>query len=449
MGDADEAGGNASRPMRGKMYTLSAVFLFNIYWRLLFMNREKIKTRICIIGAGPSGATASIFLGKMGIPHLIVDAADFPRDKVCGDGLDLNTIRVLNHIDPSIVQHELANKELFTASAGVRFILPNGKQVEVKRDFTGNKNERAQYPIFFVSRRSNFDNLLVSKINRQFADLRLRTRITDISRAGKIWNLTGKNGDGVVEIETEFLIGADGDHSVLLGYLGERKIDRDNYAGALRQYWGGISGIHTENLIEVYFPASLPFSYFWIFPLPEGEANVGFGMASNHISKLNINLRKVFEELIKTDPFLRERFKNGRPLESVKGWGVPMAGNNRNAYGDGWLLLGDAASIVSPTSGEGIGFGMMSAYIAAKFIERGIQANDLSEAMFVNYNREIHKRLKRDEKLYRLINYLPGGAFSFLIKTILSNRYLQKRLIHKEMHKWVETAYTKEITVSF
>ena len=50
---------------------------------------EKIKTLICIIGAGPSGATCSIFLSKMGIAHVIVDAAVFPRDKICGDGIDL------------------------------------------------------------------------------------------------------------------------------------------------------------------------------------------------------------------------------------------------------------------------------------------------------------------------------------------------------------------------
>lgn len=413
------------------------------------MKNETIKTRICIIGAGPSGATASIFLAKMGIKHLIVDAADFPRDKICGDGLDLNTIRVLNHIDPSIVKNELRDQKLFTASEGIRFILPNGKRVEATRNFSNQKNEMAEYPLFFVSKRSNFDNLLVSRINRQVADLRLKTRITNIDRAGNIWNLTGQNADGILNIEADFLIGADGDHSVLLKYLGERKIDRNNYAGALRQYWQGVSDLHAENLIEVYFPPSLAFSYFWIFPLPAGEANVGFGMASKHIAKQNINLRKEFDVLIKTDPILKERFKDAQPLESAKGWGVPMSGSNRNAYGDGWLLLGDAASVVCPITGEGIGSGMISAFIASKFIERGIKANDLSEAMFANYNREIHKRLRGDEKIFSFINFLPGPIFSFLIKTVLSNKKLQNRLVNKEMHKWVETAYTKEIAVEF
>lgn len=52
------------------------------------MELEKIKTKICIIGAGPAGATTSIALANMGIPHTIVDASIFPRDKICGDALD-------------------------------------------------------------------------------------------------------------------------------------------------------------------------------------------------------------------------------------------------------------------------------------------------------------------------------------------------------------------------
>ena len=72
---------------------------------------ETIETNICIIGAGPAGSTASIMLCKMGIPHMIVDASSFPRDKICGDGLDLKVVRVLNNIDPAIVKNDPRRKE--------------------------------------------------------------------------------------------------------------------------------------------------------------------------------------------------------------------------------------------------------------------------------------------------------------------------------------------------
>jgi flavin-dependent dehydrogenase len=268
-------------------------------------------------------------------------------------------VRVLNHIDPQIVQNELANREEYTASEGMRFILPNGKKVDMMRNKNSDHDPLTKHPLFFVSKRSTFDNLLVEKIDRKIADVYLGTKIEKISKTGDTWKLNGSNATQHIEIEAQMLVGADGDHSLLLRHLGERKIDRNNYAGAVRQYWKGVKELHRDNLIEVYFPKSLPLSYFWIFPLPNGEANVGYGMASSYIAKKNINVRKAFAELIATDPLLKERFKDAEPKETTKGWGVPMSGSRRKAHGDGWLLVGDAASIVCPTSGEGVGSGMI------------------------------------------------------------------------------------------
>ena len=411
------------------------------------MDPQKIKTTICIIGAGPAGATASIFLCKMGIAHVIVDAAIFPRDKVCGDGIDLNAIRVLNQIDPVIVEKELtAASSGFTASKGFRFILPGGRKVDIIRKPNGTALENK--PMFFVSKRIDFDNFLVSKINPAVATTCFGTRIEKISRLENGWILEGKNAAGAVHIETGFLIGADGDHSIVLKLVGERKIDRNNYAGAVRQYWKGVEGMHPGNLMEVYFPTKLPLSYFWIFPLADGHANIGYGMASNYIAKKNINVRKEFEELIKTDPVLSERFKNATALETVKGWGLPMSGTDRKAQGDGWLLIGDAAALVCPTSGEGIGMGMISGYIAARFLQRAALQNDFSEKMFSNFHREIHKRLTTEEKIYRIFNFIPPRLFSFAINTILSTWLFKYWLSARTMNKWIDTAYHKDIEVN-
>jgi geranylgeranyl reductase family protein len=406
-------------------------------------------TKICIVGAGPAGATTSIFLGKMGIPHIIVDAAVFPRDKVCGDGLDLNTIRVLNHINPDLVKQELSNGNFFTPSAGLRFILHDGKKVDMALDTKDERIEKHKRALFYVSKRGHFDNFLVRQIDAKQTTALLGTKIETITRENKKWHIEGVRAKGPVHIEADFLIGADGDHSVVLRHLGERKIDRNNYAGAVRQYWKGVKGTHADNHIEVYFPKKLPFSYFWIFPLPNGEANVGYGMASRYIHKKKINVRKAFEELIATDPLLKHRFEGAEPLETVKGWGVPMSGRHRKAHGDGYLLVGDAASLVCPSSGEGIGSGMLSGYTAAQFLQRAEQHNDFSEAMFANYNRETHKRLRREEKMYRIANLLPGWLFSWLINSVLGSGLIQKSVMQSEMLQWVDTAYNKELVVNF
>ena len=410
------------------------------------MEIRQIKTEICIVGAGPAGSTTSITLANMGIAHTIVDASEFPRDKICGDAIDLNVVRVLNTILPDFVTKELADATIFSAAAGLRFILPNGKIFDMVDKSSSPDNTLK--PLFHIAKRVDFDNLLVAKLNPEIVGIHLGTRIEKIEKNGKIWKLYGTTKSGKIEIETKMLVGADGAHSVVLRHIGDVKIDRANYAGAVRQYWKGIEGIHKDKLIEIYFPKSLPLSYFWIFPLPNGEANVGYGMASDYIAKKNINVRKEFEELIKTDPLLAERFKNASPIETIKGWGLPLSGSNRKAFGDGWILVGDAASIICPTTGEGIGSGMISAYTAALFLQRAFKEDCYEEKMFTTYNKEIHKRLRMDERVFKIVNNIPAWAFTAFIKGFLSNRILQNRIVKKVIKEWIKTAYTKPIKVN-
>ena len=87
---------------------------------------------ICIVGGGPAGATTSLFLGKMGIPHLILEKDTFPRDKVCGDGLDLKVMRVLNHYDPHSAYELLEMTDKYSQSWGMRLIAPNGKILDLE-----------------------------------------------------------------------------------------------------------------------------------------------------------------------------------------------------------------------------------------------------------------------------------------------------------------------------
>lgn len=408
------------------------------------MEIERISTKICIVGAGPAGVTTSLTLSQLDIAHTIVDAAEFPRDKICGDALDLNVVRVLKAIAPGFITNEMADTSVFSPAPGLRFTLPNGKYFDMK-DQSANKQST---PIFYISKRVAFDRLFAAKLNPETATILLGTRIDKIDKKGPKWVLSGKTKTGNIEIETEMLIGADGAHSIVLKHIGNTKIDRNNFAGSVRNYWKGIGDIHPDRLIEFYFPKKLPFSYFWIFPLPNGEANVGYAMASSYISRKKINVRKAFDDLIKTDEFLAPRFKNAVALEPAKGWGLPLSGSNRKAFGNGWLLVGDAASIICPTTGEGIGSGMMSAYIAAHFIQRAVIENCFEEKMFTHYNREIHKRLIGDEQVFNLLNRFPGWVFNIFINTFFSNRILQKWIVKKEVKKWIETAYTKPIVVN-
>ncbi len=405
-----------------------------------------IQTTICIIGAGPAGSSTSIFLAKKGIAHTIVDAAEFPRDKICGDGLDYKTIRMLNHIDPDLIEKEIFHHPDFTASWGLRSIMPNGKLKDFMHQPDADKPHQCSY---FISKRIHFDNFLVQKINPQFASFMRGTKIVGIARDGKKWLLSAVNKEGEHTICCDLVIGADGDHSILLRHLGERKIDRSHYAGAVRQYWHGITDMHEKNLLEVYFPSNLPMSYLWIFPLPNGEANVGLGMISKYAAKQGINFRTQMQKMIESDAAVAHRFKNAQPLSPIEGWGLPLASVKRNLAGDGYLLTGDAGSMISPSSGEGIGNAMITGYIAAEFIESAIAKNDFSHASFANYNREVFRLFDDEINAHNFFSQYKIAEISmWLLNNVWLKTSLFKHFYEKKISAWTNTAYNKTLKIT-
>ena len=403
-----------------------------------------IHTNICIIGAGPAGATTSLFLSKMNISHTIVDAAVFPRDKICGDALDLKVLRVLNHLDPAMVENDIMHNPNFAQAKGCSIIVSKNKSYTLSvKNAPGNTDG---YPFFFVTKRSYFDNFLVSKINVKYADFRQGLSVKKIERSADGWHIFAEGDNKTIQINTRLIVGADGDHSAMLRCLGERKIERRNYAAALRQYWKGIDGITEDKNLEIYLPKSLPLAYLWIFPLPNGEANVGCGLASDMIAKKSINLKTVFQQLITEDPALKDRFKNAQPLERAVGWGLPLASQNRKASGDGYLLVGDAASLVCPTTGEGVGPGMMSGYIAAHYIQRAVQQNRYDKTMFSTYDREINRRLQDDVKKYNFLRKVSPMLYNVLIN-VLSATGIAGYYFNRSVNKWIHTAKNKAIEI--
>lgn len=402
---------------------------------------KEIYTKVCIVGAGPAGATTAIFLAKEKVEHILLDAAKFPRDKTCGDGLDLKVIAVLNNIDKNILKEETKPNGRINTSYGFRIITSNGKQVEF--DY---KKHSDNLPPYGTSKRFDFDNLLIEQLNLKYTQFLQQTKATSITRNNNKWEIIAKKNNETFKIICDLIVGADGDHSIVLKTIGERKIDRNHYSAGVRQYFSNISNIHNSNLMEVYFPKKYPMSYFWIFPLSNGLSNVGYGMQSNIASKYNYNIKEIFNELISSDPNLQHRFKNANPIENVKGWGIPFASLQRKCFGNGWLLVGDAASMISPTTGEGIGTGMTTGLIAAKFIKRAVNLNKFDEVVFKNYDREIYKRTKDDILLYKLSLFISPKFMGWAMNTFIHLSIFQKFFKNK-VSQWIVSAYKKDLIV--
>jgi geranylgeranyl reductase family protein len=408
----------------------------------MFAIKNMVETDICIIGAGPAGATTSLFLSKFKIKHVIVDAQSFPRDKVCGDALDLKVVRVLNTLDPNFVNQHIHNNANFTQCNQLILHLDNQSPVTFN-----NSNPINNQPYFIVGKRSCFDNLLVQKIDANYATFLQATKLVKIESSNNKQQLYFNSNGKEVIVNTNIVVGADGVKSAVLKHFASKKIDRHHFAAGLRQYWQGVKSAGQPDAIAFYLPKALPGAYFWIFYLPNGQANVGCGLASHVVSAKKINLTEVFNDIIKNDPVISPLFTDASPLESPVGWGLPLASARRNAFGHGWLLVGDAASLICPTTGEGIGPAMLSGYFAALALQKAHLKNDFSEASFSNYTSNIYKYLNNQISIYTWVNRISPFVFNFCINNFASSK-LFKWHFKKNLSKWINTAYNKPYTAN-
>lgn len=341
---------------------------------------------VVICGAGPGGSTAALCLHNSGLRVALLDQADFPRDKICGDALSGKVKSVLRHIDPALATSlgELPEK---IGCYGIRFFSPDRSLLDIP--FRSDLSALTEAP-GFVSRRIDFDNFLLQEAIKGgnihwFPRHPVRHLIhqddhLEIHAGGKIFRA------GVV-------LGADGAHSVVAKELGLRNLDKRYHSAGVRAYVRGVTGFAEPAFIELHYLRDLLPGYFWIFPLPNGAANVGLGMLSSDLAKKPVSLRKKLEEIMATHPDIAPRF-SGATLEGpVQGFGLPLGGRKLPISGNRCLLLGDAASLIDPFTGEGIGNAMVSGRIAARLIRNLPADSQFSAADLRPYDDEVYQKL--------------------------------------------------------
>ena len=138
--------------------------------------------------------------------------------------------------------------------------------------------------------------------------------------------------------------------------------------------------------------------------------------------------------------YFKNRFSNARPLEKPKGWNLPMGSIHRKNHGDGFMLLGDAAGLIDPFTGEGIGNAMVAAKYATLVAKEAKKSGDFSENILKKYDEllwnEIGKELKTSTKLQSLSR--SSFLLNFVIKRAARNEEVQEiisGMLSKEIPK--------------
>lgn len=358
---------------------------------------------VVIIGCGPAGAGASLYLSKAGIPHLILEKDVFPRDKICGDACSGKTAFVLRKADPAYIEEIFSNENEFLPSYGVTFAAPNGKVIDIP--FAPDKNGTGRPP-GFTTKRLHFDQFLFSKLKGPHSTIVQGALISRIERSETGYAITYKTGRAGEAPATEqtihctLLIGADGDKGITRKKLLQADTVSKTSAIGLRAYYEGVTGLHPQHFIELHFLKEVLPGYFWIFPLPGGGANVGIGMESAIVRKKKINLREVMLEAIRNNPNIKDRFSNATLTDKIYGWGLPMGAEKMKVSGDHFMLTGDAASLIDPFTGEGIGNALYSGMLAAETADLALKAGRFDEAYLQEqYGDLLFKRIGEELKL--------------------------------------------------
>ncbi len=355
-----------------------------------------IQTEVCIVGAGPGGAATALKLSHMGIPCVLIDKAVFPRDKICGDAISGKSATILGRIDPAIVERFEAAHEIQTDIWGIRFVAPNNKEIDVP--FRPNYDTEKDPKQGYVSKRIDFDNLLVEEVKKR-SDIQFfeNTAIDKYERTPHGYRLKDKSGDFLVECR--ILIVSNGANSNFSRHHAGLEKDPVHHAGAVRAYYKNVKGLHPDGYIELHFLKEINPGYFWIFPLPGGYANVGLGMRSDYISKKKYNLRTELSNVLNSHPKLKERFKGAELEGKITGYGLPLGSKKRTISGGHFMLVGDAGHLIDPLSGEGIGNAIYSGFIAAEQAEQCLKNDEFSAQFMQAYDKRVERVLGKEMQL--------------------------------------------------
>lgn len=373
------------------------------------MTNGPLRTEVLIIGAGPGGCAAALASARHGVPAILVDKAVFPRDKTCGDALSGKVMRALERLAPDVCTHLQADARQLP-SWGVIFTAPGGRSLRVpfSRETGVGKAPGAIMP------RLHFDALLVEKVRATPGITLLEnTAINDHERTTTGWRSVGTGGGTV--IHSRLIVAADGANSRFAKHVARLPLEPRHHCAGVRAYFNGISGLDPQGFIELIFLKELLPGYLWIFPLPDGRANVGLGLRSDVAAERKVDLKSLLRDLIAKHPALKERFADARMEGNIQGLGLPLASKRRSLSGDGFLLVGDAGHLIDPFTGEGISHalisGMHAGDVAAEALARcpGTPlAADLAE-----YDARVWRRLGKELAISARLQQLAGVPWLF------------------------------------
>jgi geranylgeranyl reductase family protein len=316
---------------------------------------------VIVVGAGPGGSATAFHLARHGVKVLLLEKSEFPREKVCGDGLTPRAVKQLVKMGVDTGEGWLRNKGLRVVGGGVRLEL----------DWP----ELASFPNYGLTRtRLDFDHLLAKRATEVGAQLRTGTKVTGplLDSAGRVVGVKATNGGTATEFRAPLVVASDGVSSRFPIALGLNKRPDRPIGVAVRRYYRS-STRHDDEYLESWLELRskeagddlLP-GYGWIFGMGDGRVNVGLGVLNSGAGFGDTDYRRMLTDWLGATPADWEMNDEANADGPILGAALPMGFNRVPHYTRGVLLVGDCGGMVNPFNGEGIAYAMESGELAAE-----------------------------------------------------------------------------------
>jgi geranylgeranyl reductase family protein len=325
------------------------------------------KFDVTIVGSGPTGSILSYELAKRGIKVLILEKEKLPRYKVCAGGITVRASSLIPFDFSEVIENVIYGTRL-------------------SYDLRPQKVRMYDKPLTYMVSRDKFDYYLASKAKEAGAILKEEVFVRSIEpQSGQVLVTTDSG-----TFTTPLLVGADGANSMVVKSLGLKngfeyglclncqiKVSRDKL-----QEWDQLMG----------FDMGIPGGYAWVFPKKD-YLSVGAGSSFRVIKQLRPYIKRLIQS-----------FQLGEPDgQSLKGHLMPIRRANTPLSYQRVLLVGDAAGMVDPFSGEGIYYGLKSSYLALKAI---LNFTEGKTGDLKGYDADVNSEIMPELKIARVIQKL-------------------------------------------
>ena len=336
---------------------------------------------VVVVGAGPGGSACAGHLSQQGYDVVLVDKAEFPRDKTCGDAL---TPRALAMLDKSGVLRELLPGSY--PITGAEIYAPNGQFIATPIPQV--PGAPGQYML--IVPRMRLDNVLREKAIASGAQFVGGVHVTDMEQDENYVVVKGvKDGEPIAYQARMTVIATGASVKLLLktGILTQTPA----MMVAARAYYEGVQNL--SDRVQLRFDGVTLPGYGWVFPISKTSANIGAGFFARGRDKarMPVSPQAAFEQFTSI-PALQKMIGSAAQTSPVKGYPLRVDFTTAPTFGKRILLVGEAAGLVNPVSGDGIDYALESGMMAGGHLSKMLDAGDFSDAHHQEYDALLRER---------------------------------------------------------